>query len=55
MKRTREPVTPRETPALTFKGLAWCDGCGAKLDPGDRLSGLCPACVVVPHEQDEER
>ncbi len=40
MRTKRNP----EPPALTFRGLDLCDGCGAKLDPGDRLSGLCRAC-----------
>ncbi len=30
--------------ALVFRGLEWCDGCGARLDLGDRLAGLCAAC-----------
>jgi len=37
-KRKSEPVT------LTFRGLDLCDGCGARLDAGDGLSGLCPVC-----------
>jgi len=35
------------TPPLTSRGLDWCDGCGTRLDPGDRLCGLCPACQDV--------
>ncbi len=30
---------------LTFRGLDLCDGCGTRLEPGDRLAGLCPACA----------
>ncbi len=29
---------------LPYRGLEWCDECGAHLDPGDRISGLCPEC-----------
>ncbi len=43
MKATRKPKA--EPVALTFRGLDLCDGCGARLNPGDRLSGLCPACL----------
>ncbi len=42
MKATRKPKA--EPVALTFRGLDLCDGCGVGLHPGDRLSGLCPAC-----------
>ena len=31
-------------PELTYRGLDFCDGCGAALVPVDRLSGLCPKC-----------
>lgn len=31
-------------PELAFRGFEFCDGCGAKLEPESRLSGLCPAC-----------
>lgn len=34
----------RSMSELTFRGLEWCDGCGARLAPGDRLAGICPAC-----------
>jgi hypothetical protein len=40
-KATKSP----EALTLTFKGLDHCDGCGARLDRGDRLCGLCPACL----------
>jgi len=40
--RTRRNPEP---PALTFRGLDLCDGCGTRLAPGDRLSGLCAACL----------
>jgi hypothetical protein len=43
-KSTR-PVTGPDVLDLTFRGLDLCDGCGARLEPGDRLSGLCPACL----------
>ncbi len=43
---------------LTYRGLEWCDGCGAKLDPADRLAGLCPECsgagVVTPVVKPEQ-
>jgi predicted amidophosphoribosyltransferase len=42
--RKRVPVVLPVRPPLTFRGLDLCDGCGAPLEPGDRLSGLCPAC-----------
>ncbi len=35
---------------LTYLGLEWCDGCGAHLDPGDRISGLCPECEEIQPE-----
>ncbi len=25
-----------------------CDGCGARLEPEERLWGLCPACLEPP-------
>jgi predicted amidophosphoribosyltransferase len=28
-----------------FVGLAWCDQCGAHLEPGEEMSGLCGACA----------
>ncbi len=31
--------------ALTFRGLDLCDGCGIRLEPGERLAGLCPVCL----------
>ena len=42
LKATRKPKA--EPLTLTFRGLELCDGCGARLAPGDRLSGLSPAC-----------
>ncbi len=42
--RRAKPPSPSHTLSLTYRGLDWCDGCGAKLDAGDRLSGLCPEC-----------
>jgi hypothetical protein len=33
-----------EPMVLTFRGLDLCDGCGTRLDPGDRLAGLCRTC-----------
>jgi hypothetical protein len=33
---------PKPEPvALSFKGLEWCDGCRARLEPGDQFAGLC--------------
>ncbi len=49
------PVSALETLPLTFRGLDLCDGCGTRLAPGDRLSGLCPTCSADPPEHDEER
>ena len=43
MGEHKQPVSFPETLPLTFKGLEWCDGCGVRLVPGDRLSGLCAA------------
>ncbi len=31
-------------PELTFRGLDYCDSCGAELRLGEWLSGLCEAC-----------
>ncbi len=45
MPKGKQPVTSPVTVPLTFRGLAWCDGCGTELAPGDRLSGLCAACL----------
>ncbi len=28
-----------------YKGLDYCDECGAKLDPENRLWGLCADCA----------
>jgi len=42
--RKREPVTVSVARLLTFHGLDLCDGCGTRLDPKGRLSGLCPTC-----------
>jgi hypothetical protein len=39
-----EPV-PAPLP-LTFHGLDVCDGCGTRLAPGGRLTGLYPACLA---------
>ncbi len=47
MKRKPGPVAVSESLALTFRGLDLCDGCGTRLEPGDRLSGLCPVCLGV--------
>lgn len=55
MMRTREPVTCPVTRPLTFKGLDLCDGCGATLDPRDRLSGLCAACLAPNGDCDDDR
>jgi predicted amidophosphoribosyltransferase len=40
------PVTVSVTHPLSFRGLDLCDGCGTRLDPKGRLSGLCPACLA---------
>jgi hypothetical protein len=44
LKRKPGPVSSPVTPPLIFRGLDLCDGCGARLEPGDRLSGLCETC-----------
>lgn len=54
-KRKPEPVSTPDTPSLTFRGLDLCDGCGATLEPGDRLSGLCPACLGAPEKASPEK
>jgi hypothetical protein len=51
-KRKRGPTTthPAAVPApfpLTFQGLDLCDGCGTRLAPGGRLTGLCSACLTL--------
>jgi len=51
---TREPVSSPDTLSLTFEGLDWCDCCGARLEPGDRLSGLCSACSATLEETNRE-
>ena len=43
-KLARATKSP-EALTLTFRGLDLCDGCGTRLDPGDRLTGLCGACM----------
>jgi hypothetical protein len=50
-KRKRGSTTrhPEPEPApfpLTFHGLDVCDGCGTRLAPGGRLTGLCAACLA---------
>ncbi len=40
-------MKPPDAPDLTYRGLDWCDGCGAELAPEDRLSGLCVACELA--------
>ena len=42
------------TPPLTFKALDLCDGCGAGLEPGERLAGLCVACLDLVVHGDTE-
>ncbi len=42
---TAKPVPTVKAADLTFKGLDLCDGCGTRLDPGDRLAGLCMVCA----------
>lgn len=43
--RKPDPVAIPTTATLTFRGLDICDGCGGRLDAGDRLCGLCAACL----------
>jgi hypothetical protein len=43
--RSLGPVTAPALATLTFRGLEFCDQCGTRLDPGDRLAGMCPACL----------
>jgi hypothetical protein len=49
--RTPDAVALPAAPESTFRGLEWCDGCGTRLDPGDRLFGLCPACLETNAEE----
>jgi len=44
-KRRRTPRATPSPPPLAFRGLDLCDRCGAELEEGHRLSGLCPACL----------
>ncbi len=55
MKRTRGPVTTPGALVLTFRGLDLCDGCGTRLDPKERLWGLCPACQAKDRIQPQSR
>ena len=43
MPRQPDPVTAPDDPPLTYHRDR-CDGCGAPLEPGERLSGLCGTC-----------
>lgn len=36
---------PEVESVLVFRGMDRCDGCGAALDPKDRLAGLCESCA----------
>jgi predicted amidophosphoribosyltransferase len=41
----KPPGTPLEgTAALHFHALDLCDGCGAALQKGEQLAGLCRTC-----------
>ncbi len=33
--------------SLTYRGIDFCDGCGVRLEPEARLSGLCPQCEAT--------
>ena len=48
LKATGEPKA--EPVTLTYRGLEWCDGCGARLKPGDQMGGLCPVCAQAKAE-----
>jgi hypothetical protein len=52
---TKHPEPEAVTLPLTFQGLDLRDGCGARLEPGDRLSGLCPACLEPKTKRHRER
>jgi predicted amidophosphoribosyltransferase len=54
------PNVSTAEPELTYRGLDYCDGCGAPLAPRERLSGLCRACSkptkrLEPHEREPDR
>ena len=44
---------------LTFRGMDFCDACGQRLEPRQRLAGLCERCarwkpkrhIVVKHRR----
>jgi ribosomal protein L40E len=40
----KKPVATEEP--LTFRGLEFCDQCGAALAPGEQLAGFCRKCQV---------
>lgn len=44
MSKSKPPVSSPDALPLKFAGLDLCDGCGARLAPGDQLAGLCAAC-----------
>jgi hypothetical protein len=61
---TRPPAdgdTASEQHDLTFRGLDYCDACGARLGPRERLAGLCSACskptkrLRPRHERERDR
>lgn len=38
------PETAKRPLSAGYRGIEFCDGCGARLDSGEWLSGLCGAC-----------
>ena len=54
MLKGKQPVSAPDTLPLTFRGLDLCDGCGTRLEPSDRLSGLCQACFAEPEQGERE-
>jgi hypothetical protein len=42
--RRKKSLDTGHSVQLSYRGLEWCDECGAHLDPEDRISGLCSEC-----------
>lgn len=54
MEDTAQPIHPADTmkpvemPLLIYRGLQYCDVCGAPLAAGEMFAGICRVCRATP-------